>query len=282
MKKLSLLYAVLIIVVSGYYFYSCEEAEDVVNITAQVFDNEATAIKQITEIQSVCSDAASYIIMLSSGQNINQAGCPNVSTDTVAKKITVDFGNTPCTPYSEGVKRSGGYTVNYYINSSGDSLAGIINYNNYKVFKSTTDTAYIKISGNDYLGIKKKTLTDYDLTIIANNTSDFSDGRTGSVTLNQIVSVIINNITVFTDDVYKIYGTGMVTANGDTFGYSIYDQNNRLEYYGDCYYPKKGLVKLNLNGTDFDVDFQPENAACDAIISITKFGVTAKIDFSKF
>jgi len=282
MKKLSLLFAVLTVVVSGYYFYSCDNAEEIINLTTPVFDNEATAIKQITEIQSVCTDAASYLLMLANGQNINQAGCPNVSADTVARKITVDFGSDPCTPYAEGVKRSGGYTVNYYINSSGDSLAGTINYNNYKVFKSMTDTAYIKITGNDYLSIKKKTLTDYDMTIIANNTSNFSDGRTGSVTMNQVVSVVINNITIFTDDVYKIFGTGIVTANGDSFGYSIYDPNNKLEMYGDCYYPKKGLVKLNLNGTDFDVDFQPENAACDAIISITKFGVTAKIDFSKF
>ncbi|MCI0473680.1 MAG: hypothetical protein L0Y76_08875 [Ignavibacteria bacterium] len=282
MKKLSFLLVLIVSAFSGYYFYSCEEAEDVINVTTQVFDNEATAIKQITEIQSVCTDAASYLIMLSNGQNINQTGCPNVSTDTAARKITVDFGTTPCMPYSEGVKRSGGYTVNYYINSSGDSLAGKINYNNYKVFKSTTDTAYMKLTGNNDLAIKKKTLTDYDMTIIANNTSNFSDGRTGSVTINQVVSVIINNITIFTDDVYKIFGTGIVTANGDTFGYSIYDQNNKLEMYGDCYYPKKGLVKLNLNGTDFDVDFQPENSACDAIISITKFGVTATIDFSKF
>lgn len=281
MKKLTYIFMLLAVLFPGYYFYSCDEAEDIINVTTQVFDNEATAIKQITEIQSVCTDAASYMIMLANGQNINQTGCPNVSTDTVAKKITVDFGTTPCTPYSEGVKRSGGYTVNYFINSAGDSIGGKINYNNYQVYKKTTDTAYMKITGNDYLGIKKKTLTDYDMTIIANNTSNFSDGRTGSVTLDQIVTVIINNITIFTDDIYKISGIGMVTANGDTFGYSI-DSNNRLEYSGDCYYPKKGLVKLNLNGTDFDVDFSPENNACDAMISITKFGVTVTIDFSNF
>jgi hypothetical protein len=282
MKKTSLLIAVLIVTLSGYYFYSCSNPEEAANIVLQSFDNEGMAIKQIVEIQSVCTDAASYLIMLANGQNINQTGCPIISTDTVAKKITVDFGNTPCTPYSEGVKRSGGYTINYYINSSGDSITGKINYNNYKVYKTTTDTAYIKITGNDDLSIKEKTSTDYDMTIIANNTLNFSDGKTGSVTLNQIVSVIINNITLFTDDVYKIFGTGIVTANGDTYGYSIYDPNNKLEIYGDCYYPKKGLVKLTYNSADIDVDFSPENSACDAIIGMTKFGVTVKIDFSKF
>lgn len=282
MKKYSLLVAVIAVVLSGYYFYSCKEAGEIINSTTQTFDTEGTAIKQISVIQSVCTDAASYLIALSNGRKIDTVGCPTVSTDTIARKITVDYGNTPCSPYHEGVKRSGGYTVNYYMNSSLDSLSGKIGYNNFKVYRSQTDTASVKITGNDDFTLKKKTLTDYDMTLVANNTVNFSDGRTGSVVLNQTVAVSINDILLINDDVYKFFGTGSVVANGDSFGYSIYDPNNKLEIYGDCYYPKRGLVKLIFNGVDFDVDFSPNNSACDAIIKITKYGVSATLDFSKF
>jgi hypothetical protein len=242
--------------------------------------NEAAFMKNTVEIQKICSNANSYLILVANNITTISGSCPAVTVSTPFNTITVDYGATPCTNSLDQVKRSGSYTISYFINSGKDSMSAVISLNNYRVYKG--DTSYIAITGNDEISSKKILGSQYQSTFNSSNTFTINTGKVKTANVNMTVNSNIGDPYNYSDDVYNIKGSGTVANQtlGLSYGYSI-DPNFAITYQTNCKYPTYGKVYLGFGGYIFTVDFSPNNSSCDAIISITKYGVTKTIDLSE-
>ena len=251
-------------------------------ITPPNVEVEANTIKVTCEFFQICTGANSYLIMVYNNQPIPSTGCPTVTVNTQAMRITVDYGSVPCVSGIDSVRRSGQYKIQYYSNISTDSIAGKVTFTNYRIYRSTNpaDTSYLQISGDDDIGGKRIDPLNYRVTYVMNNNFFRDNGSNGNANLTLNVNAFVGAIGVVEDDVFTITGDGTMTNGGSTFSYNIFDPNDPIMVYGNCRYPKSGKVMLSLNNNDYTIDFFPNNGACDAIAAITKSGVTVIVDLN--
>ncbi len=281
----AVLIPVLIFSVSVFFITSGCNKDDgnPINVINVVVDDEAGALKAVSETIKLLSTVNSYLIALANNQPINSTGCPNVTLDSIAKKITVDYGNTPCSSVQDPVRKSGKYTIQYFINSAKDSVAADVSFSSFRIYKGSTDTNYAHISGNDNVKTKKAVSGGiFYSSFTANNIYDRSNGTNYNVNLTLPVTVEYGSPSVMTDDIYSVGGTGTVSTGGNTYSYSVFDSNSPVKIYGDCRYPKSGKVRFAYNNIDVDTDFYPNNGACDAVVNISKYGVTITIDLGNY
>ena len=253
--------------------------DDVLSPEDTDITNEAAFMKSTVEIQKICSNANSYLILVANNITTISGSCPAVTVSTPTNTITVDYGTTPCNNALDQVKRSGSYTISYFINSGKDSMSAVISFNNYRVYKG--DTSYITITGNDAISSKKILVSVYQSTFNSNNTFTINTGKVKTAAVNMTVTSNIGDPYNYSDDIYYIKGSGTVTNQtlNLSYGYSI-DPGFAVTYQTNCKYPYSGIVNLDIGGNRVTVDFSPNNSSCDAIISITKFGTPKTIDLS--
>jgi hypothetical protein len=214
--------------------------------------------------------------------------CPAVTINQSANTITVDFGSSPCSNNLDSVKRSGSYTINYFINSTKDSLAASINFSNYIVYQGiNNDTNFANISGTNQIVSKKIVavfvphIANYQSTFTVNDNVTPNTGNVKTVSLNLTSNVVINDPQTYSEYSYFISGSGTVTNQSTNISYNYtVDPSYPINYPTNCEYPESGKIYLDLNSDRFTVDFSPYNNNCDDVITITKFGITKYANLS--
>jgi hypothetical protein len=252
--------------------------------------NESAFSRSTTEIQKVLSNSNSYMIMVANNVSSIPGSCPSVSINKSSGSITVNYGSSPCINNTDSIRRSGSYTINYYISTGGDSLAASIIFNNYNVYKVkgiSGDNSYVTITGLTTINTKKiitqefPLYSNYQSTFYTDVSFTKSTGGVKAITLTMNANVIINNPQVFTDYSFYITGSGTLTNQNSniTYSYSI-DTGFPVTLETSCQYPLSGKVYMDLNSDRFTVDFSPYNSSCDDVATITKFGVVKYINLS--
>ena len=279
MKKILLL---TILSISLILFTCGDDSTTNIPVTPNV-ENEASTVRVGCEIEKICSEAASFMIMAYRNQTIPSPSCPTITHNQSAKKITVDYGNTPCISGLDSTRKSGKYEINYYTGVSSDSIAGKITFSNFQVFRSTnvTDSFYIQFSGDD--DIAGRMLPDsftYNIYFDMNNNFNRNNNTNGNTDIMMMGTVSIGNLAVSTDDVFSLIGTGTLINVGVSFAYLTHDLTKPLMIYGNCKYARSGLVKLTADNKDMIIDYYPNNGNCDAIITVRKDNVTVTVDLS--
>ncbi len=271
---------ILFIFVLSFYFISCK-SDTSTNPPPNV-ESEASTIKVGCELEKICSQATSFLIMVYRNQTIISPQCPTVTVNTSSKKIIVDYGSTPCICAYDSTRKSGKYEINYYTNVAPDSIAGKITYSNFQIFRSNnpTDSIYLQISGDDDIGGKKIDTANYRAVFVMNNNFNRNNDTNGNAVITLNANVSIGTLSSITDDVFSILGAGTLTNAGVTYTYNIYDNNKPLIIYGNCKYPVSGLVRLSANNTDIVNDFYPYNGACDPFVAIIKNNVQVIVDLT--
>ncbi|MBI5403264.1 MAG: hypothetical protein HY959_07665 [Ignavibacteriae bacterium] len=263
---------------------SCSDDNNTVNtgiITPNV-EVESSTIKVGCEIEKICSQACTYMILVYRNQPLPVSACPTVTLDNQSKKITVDYGSAPCISNVDSVRISGKYVINYYTNVSSDSIAGKITFTDFRIYKTNNvnDTSYLKISGDDDIGGKKLDSLNYKVTYVMNNNFYRDNGSNGNAILNLSVNANTGSLSNLSDDIFTITGSGTIINSGVSYSYNIFDNTKPIMIYGDCKYPKSGLIKLTSGNGDVIIDFYPNSGACDAIISVLKNNIQVIVDLA--
>ncbi len=277
MKK----FTVFLILLLPVFYYSCSDNSSSSPIIPNV-KVESSTVRVGCEIEKICTEAASFMIMVYRNQPLPTPVCPVITHNTSAKKITVDYGSTPCISELDSTRKSGKYEINYYTNVSADSIAGKITFSNFQVFRSNnpTDTMFIQFSGDDDVAGMRIDSAAYRLYIKANNNFNRNNNTNGNTDIFYTGTVNIGTLAVSTDDIFSLLGTGTLINSGTSYIYSIYDQNNPMIIYGNCKYAQSGLIRLTTGGKDVIINYYPNNGNCDPIITITKDNVTVTVNLS--
>lgn len=278
MKKLIL----FVLMSFSVIFFTCGDDETTNTPVIPNVEVESSTMRVGCELEKICSEAASFMIMVYRNQTIPSPSCPTITVNQSAKKITVDYGSTPCISGLDSTRRSGKYDINYYTNVASDSIAGKITYSNFQIFRSNnvTDSFYIQFSGDDDVTGKMLDSSSYRVYFDMNNNFSRNNNTNGNTDILMTGNVAIGNIAISTDDVFSILGNGTLINGGVTYLYNIYDVTKPLMIYGNCKYARSGLIKLTANNKDMIVDYYPNNGNCDAIITVNKDNVTVTVDLS--
>lgn len=262
----------------------CNNDNSTVNtgITQPNVEVESSTIKVGCEIEKICSQASTFLIMVYRNQPLPTTGCPTVTLDNQSKKITVDYGVVPCISSVDSVRRSGKYVINYFTNVNPDSIAGKITFTDFIIYKtnSITDTSFLKISGDDDIGGKKIDSLNYKVSFAMNNNFFRDNGANGNAVLILNVNAYTGLLSNLYDDIFTITGSGTLINSGISYIYSIFDNSKPVMIYSDCKYPKSGLIKLTANNEDIIIDFYPNSGSCDAIISVLKNNIQVFVDLT--
>lgn len=271
----------LAIFIVSLFLISCKSDNTTTNPTPNV-ESEASSIKVGCELEKICTQATSFLIMVYRNQTLPSPQCPTVTVNQSSKKIIVDYGSTPCICAFDSTRRSGKYEINYYTNVAPDSIAGKITYSNFQIFRSNdpADSMYIQISGDDDIGGKKIDTLNYRVIFSMNNNFNRNNNTNGNAVITLNVNASIGSIANILDDVFSILGNGTLTNSGITYSYNIYDNNKPLIINGNCKYPVSGLVKFSANNVEVINDFYPYNGACDPFVSITKNSVSVIVNLT--
>lgn len=272
----------LVLLLLTFIFYSCGGDSSPTSPAIPNVTVESSTMRVGCEIEKICTEAASFMIMIYRNLPLPNPVCPVITHNPSSKKITVDYGSVPCISGLDSTRRSGKYEINYYTNVSTDSIAGKITFSNFQIFRSNnlTDSMYIQFSGDDDVGGMRIDTNHYRLYIRANNNFNRNNNTNGNTNITYTGIVNIGTLTISTDDVFTLLGSGTLVNSGTTFLYNIYDQNNPMLIYGDCKYAQSGLLKLTSDGKDVIVNYYPNNGACDPIITVTKDNVTVTVNLS--
>jgi len=250
--------------------------------------NESAMTRVSTELLKVLCNANTYLIMVANNVNSISGNCPTVTFNS--STITVDYGSGACAGDIDSIRRTGSYSINYYISSNSDSLAASIIFNNYGVYKvkgTSTDTNLVTMSGINNFYSKNSIsesnpyISNYQSVFYSADNFSTNSGKQETVSLSLTATIVINNPQSFTDYNFYLKGSGSAvnqTAN-ISYNYTI-DPSFPLNYETTCGYPISGKVYLDLNGNRFTVDYSPNNNNCDDVVSITKFGTTKYANLS--
>ncbi|MCI0474024.1 MAG: hypothetical protein L0Y76_10630 [Ignavibacteria bacterium] len=273
----------VVLLVLSIFFFTCNDDDTTTNTpVAPNVEVESSTVRVGCEIEKICTEAASFMILAYRNQLLPNPSCPTISHNLSAKKIVVDYGTTPCISGLDSSRKSGKYEINYYTNVASDSIAGKITFSNFQVFRSvnTTDSMYIQFSGDDDIGGKMIDSVRYRLYIEINNNFNRNNSTNGNTDISLSGTVNIGNLAISTDDLFTLLGSGTLINGGISYLYSYYDTAKPLTIYGNCKYGQSGLLKLTDSGKDMIVDYYPNNGNCDPIITITKDNVTVTVDLS--
>ncbi len=275
----SLLLPLMVIIVISYVanFSGCNNLGDLITPEDQDVTVEAAFMRGTSEIISVCSNVNVYLVLIANGIT-NITDCPDVSVNGSSGRFTVDYGSGRI---CDSIKRSGSYTVNYFINSTGDSMAATINFNNYKVYKIiTSDASYASITGNDNISAKNYIGNAYQSRFNISNTISTNTGNSKTVSLTLTVpnANINNTLPVFGS--FNITGSGTLynVNQNSSYNYTA-DPSSQVIYSNDCKQPTSGKIYLDNSGNRFSADYSP-NSNCTGVVSITKFGITKYVNLT--
>ncbi len=260
------------------YFSGCDKLDELITPEDQDVTVEAAFARITTEVQTICSNVNVYLILIAADVTNIPGSCPEVTINTSAKSITVDYGSAGC--ISDSIKRSGRYTVSYTIISQHDSMTADINFNNYKVYRTQSDYNYVSITGTDNISSQKIAGNLYQSKYSISNNFSVSSGNAKSISLTMTANGNINNNLPMNGS-FNINGNGTLTniSSGTTYSYLI-EPSSSISYKTSCQYPALGLIYFDQGGYRFTIDLSPSNNNCDGIFSITKFGITKYSDLS--
>lgn len=264
------------------FFISCGSDNSINPAPPPNVENESSTIKVGCELEKICTQATSFLIMVYRNQNIISPQCPTVTVNPSSKKIIVDYGSTPCICAYDSTRKSGKFEINYYTNVAPDSIAGKITYSNFQIFRSKnpSDSLYLQVSGDDDIGGKMLDSINYRVVFDMNNNFNRNNNTNGNAIIVLNVNVSIGTLSSILDDVFSILGSGSLTNAGITYTYNIFDANKPLMIYGYCKYPTSGLVRLTADNVDIINDFYPYNGNCDPFVAITKNNVQVIVDLT--
>jgi hypothetical protein len=279
-NKITIVFLIFSLISFIYFFefYGCDKV-DILSPSDLDVTSEAGCTKSSVEVQRICQFSQGLINMLASQGSISIGNCPQVTVNTSQQWINVNYGINPCISGLDSIRRSGSYNISYFIGGSNDTMAGVITYNNFKIYKvpgNSSDLNYVSVSGSDTIGFKKGISTQFQTKFIINNTLYTNSGSSISIFLNLDIVANLYDPLILTDDDFYIAGSGTIMKTGNYY-YSI-DNNNPVYITTNCRYPLTGKVYLDLSGNRFITDFSPYGGVCDSYISITKFGKTAYVD----
>jgi len=265
------------------FLLSCNDDDTTTNppVTPNVTVESGT-MRVGCEIEKICTEAASFMILVYRNQTLPNPSCPVITHNTSAKKITVDYGTVPCISGLDSTRRSGKYEINYYSSVAPDSIAGKITFSNFQIFRSNnaSDSLYVQFSGDDDVGGKMVDSSRYKIYIEVNNNFNRNNNTNGNTDISYTGTVNIGNLSVSTDDLFSLLGNGTLINAGTSYVYSTYDTTKPLLIYGNCKYAHSGLIKLTTGGKDVIIDYYPYNGACDPYIAVTKDGATVTVDLT--
>ncbi len=142
-------------------------------------------------------------------------GCATVTRDTVNKKITIDFGSG-CTGV-DGRTRSGKILVSYTGRYKTPGSVITITTDGYKVDNNAVEIhRTVTNNGENNNG-------NLTFTIVSHRMVTHTDGSTSESNVNKVREWVEGDLTpgVFSDDVYKVTGTGTHTSkNGILYDFS--------------------------------------------------------------
>jgi hypothetical protein len=267
----------------------CSNEDDFIFSVEQNVDAENAASKNSNEAMNLSAEAFYYLSSIASGVSITSTGCPLISVSSsqgnggTVYTITVDYGTTLCESTFDGIRRSGKYQINGFINTAHDSLYGSLVFptgSPLRIFRicDGTDTNFAQVCGTNII-YGKKTVSQnlaYSGMFLINNTFTTNYGQPKIFNLSISVNAEFNDPYSPNDDVFILTGNGSVTDNchGLQFSYSMQDNMKKTGYFR---YPTKGTIALQRQNSQVPVtlvDFSPDNESNDDVVKVSRDSFT--------
>jgi hypothetical protein len=286
LKKILYTFPLLAIFVSICLLNSgCKKDDEIVTPVVDTnVDKEIVSSKNYSQGIKIITDANAFCWAYATG-NVVTGGCPNLYSDTISlpHELAIDYGAFPgCNTSSDGVKRSGKYTIVYSVNAAKDSIFANISFNDFRIYKysTVTDTNIIRITGSMAFSSKKLSSTSYRV----HGNGEIFLQTLSSGTKDLIISSLegtanLNSLTTLSDDTYSLTGAGEITDNGNTFTISV-KSSSPVQISSSCRYPLSGIVTFTKSGVSVDCDFSPESGTCDAIVKMVKGTFSKTVDLT--
>lgn len=270
MKKITILFSVLVIMLISSTFFACQKLDKSDDNPSVVADN-AMAESLFNEVKDIADEAWKASSSGKSGQETDWViigTCATITHDTtvVPRTLTIDFGAVNCL-CADGKNRRGIIQISY---TGGYRDSGTVithTFNNYFV------------NDNQILGTK--TVTNNGMNTSGNlsfsivvNGSIIKAGNAGTISWssNRTREWIAGSSTpIWIDDVYLITGSASgTTANATTFTMLI---TTPLRKEIGCKYFVSGIMDVTPSGKPTrTIDYG--NGSCDNIITVTINGHT--------
>ncbi len=265
----------------------CSDSDDYIFSVEQNVDAENAASKNSNEAMNLSAESFYYLSSIASGVSITSTSCPLISVNSsqgnggTVYTITVDYGTEPCESLFDGIRRSGKYQINGFINTAHDSLYGSLVFPSnsplriYRICDGT-DTNFAQICGTNVIYGKKTQNLTYAGMFLINNTFTTNYGQPKNFNLSISVNAEFNDPYSPNDDVFILTGNGSVTDNchGLQLSYSIQDNMKKTGYFR---YPTKGKIGLQRQNSQVPftfVDFYPDNESNDDVVIVSRGSFT--------
>jgi hypothetical protein len=265
----------------------CSNDDDFIFSVEQNVEAENAAAKNSNEAMNLSAEAFYYLSSIASGVSITSNSCPLISVNSFQVSggtgyiITVDYGTTPCESLFDGIRRSGKYQIDGFINTAHDSLYGSLEFPTntpLRIFRicGGTDTNFAQISGANIVYGKKTQNSVYSGMFLINNVFTTNYGQPKIFDLSVSVNAAFNDPYSPNDDVFILTGNGSVTDNyhGLELSFTIQDNMKKTGYFR---YPTKGKIGLQRQNSQVPVtfiDFYPDNESNDDVVIVSRGSFT--------